>query len=303
MEVIRELERRPRGIYTGAMGYLSPGSLRQGKLSRRALFNVAIRTVAIRKKTHQAEYGVGGGVVWDSNATSEYGECMTKARILTTCRSEFSLLETIRWDPGRGYFLLDPHLGRLEESAEYFDFAYPAKRISAALQKAAAGFSERTHRVRLLLGRRGHIHVEATPIERQPGRHVVRVAIDDRPVDSSNPFLYHKTTNRSLYAESAARHPGFDDVILFNERGELTESCLANLVVQLGGKRYTPPVSCGLLPGIYRGFLLGRRRIAERILLPSDLKHADSIWLINSVREWIPAMMAANDRTGGPVRR
>ena len=102
------------GSIRAASATIAPG--------RRARFNVAIRTVLVDKARREAEYGVGGGVVWDSTPQGEYDECLLKARILSTARPEFSLLETLLWTPGEGYFCLREHLRRLRESAEYFAF-------------------------------------------------------------------------------------------------------------------------------------------------------------------------------------
>jgi para-aminobenzoate synthetase/4-amino-4-deoxychorismate lyase len=112
------------------------------------------------------------------------------------------------------------------------------------------------------------------------------LALAKEPVNSQDVFLYHKTTNRSVYEKAKADFPDADDVLLFNERGEITESCIANVVLELNGRRVTPPVSCGLLAGSLRDRLLESGEIEERVVMLDDLRCAEAIWLINSVRKW-----------------
>jgi para-aminobenzoate synthetase/4-amino-4-deoxychorismate lyase len=277
--VIHALERAPRGIYTGAIGVALP--------DRRAQFNVAIRTLHYDKVAQQVEYGVGSGVVWDSEQVAEYEECLTKAQVLFVPRPAFELLETLLWRRGRGYFLLGAHLKRLCDSACYFDFAVDAGTIRHLLLETAAQFTEPRYRVRLLVGRHGQARVEYAPLT--PERRVWRVALAREPVDPREVFLYHKTTQRQMYEQARAACPDCDDVILWNTRGEITESTLANVVVRLEGRYYTPPVACGLLAGVYRGHLLQRGLLHERVLTPDDLRRAEAVYLINSVRGWICA--------------
>jgi para-aminobenzoate synthetase/4-amino-4-deoxychorismate lyase len=133
----------------------------------------------------------------------------------------------------------------------------------------------------------GAVQVEAAPLD-APSSRPLRVALAAEPVDPADPFLYHKTTHRRLYEQALAARPGYDDVLLWNPRGELTESTRANLVVQLDGRLYTPPVTCGLLPGVLRAALLAAGVLHERVLTPADLARSEGVWLINSVRGWMP---------------
>lgn len=278
--IIRELETTPRHVYTGTIGYLSPGSAR---------FNVAIRTVLLDRTTGQAEYGVGGGIVWDSDAYSEWEECMTKSRVLRTVRPEFSLLESLLWTPSEGYALLDRHLDRLRDSAAYFGRKLDLAAVRDELARLAAGLPAEPHKARLLVNREGSITAEASPLG--PAVPAWRVCLHPEPVDSRDPFLYHKTTHRQVYTEAAATHPECDDVILQNERGEITESCRANVVIETPEGRFTPPVSCGLLAGTQRAEALARGELTERILTPADLRSAQRVFLINSVRGWVEARL------------
>ncbi len=284
MEIIADLESEPRGVYTGAIGFVAPDHVP----GPRASFSVGIRTVVIDSETGAAEYGVGGGITYDSDPAGEYEEARLKAGILAYGRSDFALLETIRWNPVSGWYWLDYHLDRLEESAEYF--AVPMDR-DAVVDRLNQAVSEPVEsRVRLTVDRRGRIQVTVSPLT-MGDRDSVAVAIDSEPVDTSSPFLFHKTTRREPYNERTRRHPHADDVLLINAAGELTESSIANVVVKLDGVWCTPPVTAGCLPGIYRRVLLDEGQIEERAIAVDDLHGCEGIALINSVRLWRPAFV------------
>jgi para-aminobenzoate synthetase/4-amino-4-deoxychorismate lyase len=287
MAIIAELETTPRRIYTGAIGFIAP--------HRQARFNVAIRTVLIDKSAGTAEYGVGGGIVWDSTSQSEYEECRTKARILTDPRPEFHLLETLLWTPAEGFFLLDRHLQRLIGSAGYFDYRASDPAIGAALQSWADTRPDGPHRLRLLVARDGAVTLQAQPFQAQSDT-PVKVALAPSPVDPSDPFLFHKTTHRQIYEQARSSCPDCEDVLLWNPGGELTESTIANLVLDLDGDLVTPPVACGLLPGTFRAALLAEGRIHEKVVRVADLQRCRHLWLINSVRKWRTAVL-----TGQPA--
>jgi para-aminobenzoate synthetase/4-amino-4-deoxychorismate lyase len=284
MEVIQGLEKSPRGVYTGAIGFIAPDGAAQ--------FNVAIRTAVIQNG--KAEYGIGGGIVWDSDAESEYEEALSKARILARRFPEFQLLETMLWEDGE-IFLLERHLKRLADSAEYFDIKIDLNEIRSALNECCRPGDltgretprevTRPTKIRLLLSRDGKFEVQQFQMKRDEDA-TSTLAIARDPVDSGDVFLYHKTTNRSVYEKAKADFPEADDVLLFNERGEVTESTIANVVVDLDGRLVTPPVSCGLLSGTFRDELLAGGEIEERIITLNDLKRASAVWLINSVRKW-----------------
>ncbi|MEJ2472201.1 MAG: aminodeoxychorismate synthase component I [Desulfuromonadales bacterium] len=277
MAIIAALENTPRRIYTGAFGWLAPG--------RKAHFNVAIRTVLIDRQSGRARYGVGAGITWDSQGHEEYRECLDKAAALQQSWPDFALLETLRWSPGKGYFLLAEHLSRLASSAEYFDFPCKPENVVEFLQQRAVNFPPVPQRVRLLLHADDTLSVEHTTIPPAPAR-PARLRLARTPIDSRDPFLYHKTTHRALY-ESHLRAAGdADDIVLWNERREITECCTANLVIRRKGRFLTPPLASGLLPGTYRAFLLERGLLEEAPLLKNDLRAAESIYLINAVRTW-----------------
>src|SRR5262249_12553565 len=119
----------------------------------------------------------------------------------------------------------------------------------------------------------------------------VRVAFAAEPVDSREPLLYHKTTRREIYEKRAAERPDCGEVLLWNAEGEVTESAIANLVVEINGERFTPPVASGLLPGVFRAELLRCREVREKMLTREDVRRAEAVWLVNSVRRWRRAVV------------
>ena len=187
----------------------------------------------------------------------------------------------MRWTPRDGWFLLDRHLARLEASARHFQLVYSASRTRDTLDRAVRS-AETALRVRLLLAEDGTIRVEQMPLDRREGVWRVRLAAD--PIDPSDEFLYHKTTNRAVYDH--ARRADCDDVILWNPAGEVTETTIANLVAEIDRRRVTPPVACGLLPGTLRAELLATGQIGEARVTVEELKAAAHFWLVNSVRGW-----------------
>jgi para-aminobenzoate synthetase/4-amino-4-deoxychorismate lyase len=275
MRIINSLETRPRSIYTGAIGSISP--------SRKARFSVAIRTVLIDRKLQKAEYGVGGGIVWDSTSADEYAEALLKAGILSRSQPEFSVFETMLWTPEEGFFLKEKHLDRLLDSANYFDFAARPDDIENHLEGISVAF-ESPQRVRLLLDRTGQISSESTPFQRTEKEVSARLAL--RPVNSADVFLFHKTTHRNTYENAGRDFPDSDDVLLFNQNHELTEFTIGNLVVEIDGKLITPPIECGLLPGTFRAYLVETGQVVERIVPVERLEDCTKIFRVNSVRQW-----------------
>jgi para-aminobenzoate synthetase/4-amino-4-deoxychorismate lyase len=265
MEIIRKLERFPRGAYTGAIGFLRPGG--------DCVFNVAIRTVVVDTETNVATFGVGGGVVIDSTAEREYEECLVKSRFLHTQPVEFQLFESILLEDGE-YFLLERHVQRLRDSAEYFGFTFREARISADLERIAADRRSGSWKVRLMLWRNGGIETNVSAVQPIETR---RVTLATEAVDSSDRFLFHKTTRRAQV----------EDTIFWNERGQVTESNIANVVVPIDGELYTPPVESGLLAGTFRNQLLAEGKIKERVITIEELQDVKDFFLINSVRKWM----------------
>jgi para-aminobenzoate synthetase/4-amino-4-deoxychorismate lyase len=287
MEIIRELETSPRGIYTGCIGYLAP--------NRKAQFNVAIRTLMIDPNQNEAEYGVGGGVVWDSTSDNEFKECQTKSLVLMAHQPKFELLETILWDGPNGYFLLPEHLDRLKDSAEYFDISIDIAEVNESLLRFSDEMRENRFRVRLLVNHKGEIRLERILLEETKSNKLYRLGLAESPVDSSNIFLYHKTTHRKVYENARSKTSGYDDIILWNTRNEITETRIGNIVIRKSGKLITPPVSCGLLPGVFRKHLLQKGEITEEVIHVQDISQADEIYMINSVRKWVQCELISFD--------
>jgi para-aminobenzoate synthetase/4-amino-4-deoxychorismate lyase len=286
MEMITDFESSPRGVYCGAIGFGGPN--RSG--DPRWAFNVGIRTVLVDLEAATAWYGTGGGITIESEPGDEYREAVLKTRVLSRQSSGFSLIETIRWSSGEGFRQLGRHLIRLSRSARYFDIEYDPQGVEIAVHEAVAG-RVGTMRVNLALDRGGKIDVSVSPapaVVEGP----LQVVIDDVPVDPSDPFLRHKTTRRDVYRQAAARHPAADDVILVNGRGEITETTIANVVAELGGRWVTPPVESGCLPGIERQRLLELDLVGESVIAASDLRRATRLARVNSLRGWEPIVLA-----------
>lgn len=277
MEIIRKLEPGPRGVYCGAIGYVSPG--------REAVFSVAIRTAVVNADSGAAEIGIGSGITWDSDPQAEFRECLAKSAFLQRDSSPFQLIETLRWDQ-EGYLLLERHLHRLAESAARFGFACDTEQIRCRLAEFARGLSG-SHKVRLLLANTGTFTLEADPIT--PSNRAAEpavLALSRQRTDPADPFLYHKTSRRELYESERSRHSDCYDVIFRNQQDQLTEGSFNTIVISLQGELLTPALNCGLLPGVLRQELLEVGAIREALLTLDDLQAADAVWMVNSVRGW-----------------
>lgn len=293
IEIIRELEDLPRGVYTGAIGALSPNG--------DANFNVAIRTLFI-DRSGQAEMGIGSGIVYDSDDVAEYEECLLKAKFLTEPDQPFQLIETMRWQSETGYYLLENHLARLAASAHHFGIPCDIADIRKALTDLPTEFSDGTMRVRLLLDQDGVVTLTHMSTSLPGADAILTYVVSGHTVDSRDHHRYHKTTNRELLDAEYARltqATGCDEVLFLNEKGEITEGSRSNLFVDLDGSLVTPPVSCGLLDGTLRRALLDSpdSTITERILRPADLDEATRVFLGNSVTGLVEA------RVHKPARR
>lgn len=281
METIAALESTPREVYCGAIGYVTP--------AKDAVFSVPIRTVVVDKETSRARYGVGGGVTWDSTSEGEFKELQMKAEVLTTRRPEFELLESLKLENGI-YPLQSYHMKRMLDSAAYFNFRTDEAAITTSISELAKEFPQGTFKVRLLLSRTGEFNLEAqeTATITEP----VYCSLADAAIDSGNPFLFHKTTYRQVYEQAAETMPADAfSVLLWNERQELTEFAVGNLAVEKDGEFFTPPVSCGLLPGTFRQQLLDAGELKEKVIRRDELEDYDAVWFINSVRGWLRVEM------------
>lgn len=276
MEIIKDIETTPREVYCGAIGFITP--------YKEAVFNVPIRTIVIDKQTGKAIYGVGGGITWDSSVEDEYNEIIEKAKILEKDLPKFQLLESFLLDKGQ-YFLLEEHLNRLQNSAQYFGFRCKLEDVKQTLHEFAEQNNNKRLKVRFLLEKSGEIIIDSMPIIEM--KTPLKVALADEAVAKNNPFLYHKTTNRDVYTKFQKKSDEVFDVLLWNEAQELTEFTNGNVVLEIDGMLWTPSVSSGLLAGTFRETLIKNGEIREKTLTITDLKKCTKLWFINSVRKWL----------------
>lgn len=276
MDIISSLESTPRDVYCGAIGYITP--------DKEAIFNVPIRTVVVNNETGKATYGVGGGITWDSKTEEEYEEVLAKASFLEVQRPKFELLESILLQNGELVFL-DEHLTRLLHAAKYFGYCFNMEEVKHSLFKVAEENKTGQYKLRLLLDQNGKASINVQPLQPVKSQQVVSLA--KSPIDQNNIFYYYKTTNREHYEYFQKQHPDVFDVLLWNEKKELTEFTNGNVVLEIDGVRWTPPIDSGLLAGTFREKLLNEGKIHEKILTLDDLQTCTQIWFINSVRKWV----------------
>ncbi len=298
MQIIDELEKERRGVYTGAIGYFGPDGS--------AVFNVPIRT--IRLKGSSGEMGIGAGITHDSIAEEEWDESLLKGRFLSHRQPDFQLLETILWQPGSGYWLLEEHLQRLAGAAHFFKFSCDLQEVRARLGKEELLFSHGCYRVRLVLAKDGRMSVTAVPctapalteLPSNPQREQMSddqplVAFSSRRMDVEGPWLFHKTTMRAWYDTEykRAQENGLLDFLFCNSAGEVTEGCITNIIVYRDGKYFTPPVASGLLPGVMREHLLinGGVPVVEKVLTRQELHAAAALFVCNSIRGLVRVQM------------
>lgn len=301
MDIIAELEKTPRDMYTGAIGYSAPDGTGR--------FSVAIRTAHFNLETNTVRYGIGGGIVWDSEAESEYEETLIKAAALKE-ESGFYVFESLLLDEGK-LVLLDRHMKRLASSLRFFGLdrlgqgraGYEAEQfaeeLARRLETAAAGHPTGKWKVRLAVrpedGPETACELSIDPVPPLPEDYTISLARSR--VNSADPFTGHKTSRRYFIEEAlrsvavseagSAETSAPADVILVNERGELTETSRGNIALLLSDTLFTPPLSCGALPGTMRAEMLERGELAERVLYEGDYRAAEKIFMLNSVRGMI----------------
>jgi para-aminobenzoate synthetase/4-amino-4-deoxychorismate lyase len=272
--IIAEAEGAPRGVYTGAIGFVSPGE---------AVFSVAIRTLLVDRAAGEAELGVGSGITWDSDAAAEYRECLSKAAFVRR-EPDPALIETLGWTPEDGFVRLDGHLARLASSAEHFGYRLDGDELARRLDALAASLPREPRTIRITLQPSGRIDIADEVMRRwaEP----VRLAVAHRHLPIDHPLWRHKTARREIYLQHDPVSIPHDDVLLVNERGELAETRIANLVLEIDGALWTPHLAAGLLPGVLRAQLLRDGAIRERTLRVADLERATGVWVVNSLRGW-----------------
>ncbi len=200
---------------------------------------------------------------------------------------KFELLESLLWKPNQGYCLLDRHLERLEKSANYFNFPLSLPEVSQALEALSFTLGNTPQKVRLTVSEDGRLTLEAQRLDRGILKIGASVGIATKPIDVQIPFLYHKTTYRLPYTMALESQPEYQDVLLWNEKGEMTESTIANMAIETPTGLITPPIKCGLLPGTLRAQLIASGKIREELITLEDLRNTQTLFLINSIRGWI----------------
>jgi para-aminobenzoate synthetase/4-amino-4-deoxychorismate lyase len=283
MEIINEVEREPRGIYTGAIGYISP--------DKTICLNVPIRTLVLWPDG-TGEMGVGSGVVHDSDADAEYEECCLKGTFFTRGFADFHLIESLLFDGG--YPLLERHLRRLAQSAQELGFRLNPQSLKEDLLARAATLQGR-HKVRVMLEKSGEHRIECMSIESADDQ-PKRIIISSEAVHSKSWSLRHKLSQRTRYQKAHEFYSrlGYYDVVFFNEDNEITEGSFNNIFIRKGERWYTPPIECGLLPGVQRQWLLDSVQVdaTEKRLVVDDLYRADEIFLTNAVRGVVKVELA-----------
>jgi para-aminobenzoate synthetase/4-amino-4-deoxychorismate lyase len=280
MRAIRELERGPRGVYCGAIGVLRPGGA--------ATFNVPIRTVSLRGQ--EARCGIGSGITSGSVAEGEWQEWRHKRAFLERASMPFDILETLALDAGKLRHL-DKHLARMAASAAHFGRPWDAAPAHAALQALAQAHPQGLWRVRLLLNADGKFSAQAYAMEASPAQ--VRLQLAERPLDAADgEFVRFKTTHRAHYDAFTPAAPDVFDCVLWNARGEITECTRGNIAMRVNGRWVTPPLACGLLPGVGRALALQEGRLSEAVVRVDALARVEAWAFVNSLRGWIDATLA-----------
>jgi para-aminobenzoate synthetase/4-amino-4-deoxychorismate lyase len=293
MQMIHALEGAPRGVYCGAVGVVRPAGPpgAQGQHAVAATFNVPIRTVVLRPEggTVHATCGIGSGITSGALADAEWSEWQHKRAFVERASQPFDLLETLALQAGV-FRHRDEHLARLQSAAAHFGVPWDAAAVSQCLQALAADHADGAWRVRLLLGATGTPRAEAFAL--LPTAEPVRLQLATRPLaQAHSEFVRYKTTRRAHYAAFAPTTPGVFDTLLWNAAGEITESTFGNIAALIDGRWVTPPLSCGLLPGVGRAVALREGRVVEAVLHVADVPRVQGWAFINSLRGWLAATL------------
>ena len=298
MEIIHDLEPAVRGVYTGAIGWFDPAPA--GHAFGDFCLSVPIRTLALaapQDGVRRGELGVGAGIVHDSEAHDEFAECQLKAGFLTGLANDVTLFETLRASREHGCRHVEQHLERLRASCRYFGVPFDPEAAEAALDAACLALpTDEVYRMRLAIDATGALTITSGVLA--PLQEPVMVLLADEPTASSDVFLRHKTSRRSRYdaAWQAAEARGAFDALFFNERGELTEGGRSNVFVRVGDTWITPPLTCGVLPGVMRGVLLAAPawHAREGVITRAMLDAADDIVVCNALRGPLRAVLLQN---------
>ena len=275
MEIINELEKEERGIYTGSIGVFNKDKVN---------FNVAIRTLTVNKKTSRGELGIGAGIVWDSEPQKEYEETLLKSNFLTKPEHYFDLFETMLFEKGKILFL-EEHLERLKLAAEFFLFNFKERKIRKSFDDKIVELEHgKKYKIKINLNKWGKIKIETSDLPSEA--EIVKIVVSEKKINSQNRFQYFKTTNRRLYDSEYQKYSykDFFDVIFLNEKNEVAEGSITNIFIRKDNSWLTPKLTSGILNGIYRSHLLKDDNIKEKLIFIEDLLKADEIKLVNSVR-------------------
>jgi para-aminobenzoate synthetase / 4-amino-4-deoxychorismate lyase len=277
MEIIRSLEKGLRGVYCGAIGFISP--------EKEAVFSVPIRTLQKVGSEGTWNYRVGSGIVWDSRASEEWRECSTKCGLLTTAFPKFDIFESLLWD--NGFLFAKDHFDRMHKSAAYFFYPFDYNKLISlveTIKKALRG--DQPQKVRIFLDKQGAFRWDRSALGGPSFPDPAPAFLSREPIDEQSPFLFNKTTYKPWYEKDCkilSRKKCFD-VIHVNSKGKIAEGSRSNIFIRKSRLLYTPPVESGLLPGILRKNLLRRGKCRETVLTPKDLLTADEVYCGNSVR-------------------
>ena len=284
MRMIRTQEAGPRGVYCGAIGVVRPGQPGQGI---RATFNVPIRTVTVQAGLLRC--GIGSGITSGAVADEEWQEWRNKRKFLERASLPFDLLETLALEDGQLRHAAG-HLQRLASAAAHFGYSWDAAKVQHCLHELAQAHPQGLWRVRLLLNAQGQARAEAFAMDASPAQ--VRLQLATRPLDEAHgEFVRFKTTRRAHYDAFTPTQPGVFDTVLFNEQGEITECMRGNVAMLMDGRWLTPPLACGLLPGVGRALALLDGRLTEAVVRVEDLPRVQGWAFLNSLRGWIGAQM------------
>lgn len=294
MQLIYAIEPAARGVYCGAVGVVRPGGPpgADGLHPVAATFNVPIRTVVLHPRgdgTAAARCGIGSGITADAQPDAEWAEWRHKRGFVERASAPFELLETLALQDGR-YRHLPDHLARLHGAALHFGHRCDLQAVQQALDALAAGHATGLWRVRLLVGAAGTVQAQAFALAPTP--QPVRLQLADRPFGAAHSeFVRHKTTRRAHYAAFAPSDAQVFDTVLWNEAGEITETTFGNIAALVDGQWVTPPLACGLLPGVGRAVALRDGRVVEAVLRVADVPRVQAWAFINSLRGWLDAVL------------
>lgn len=296
MQIIESLEAEPRGLYTGSIGYLNPCS---GGLGFEGTFNVVIRTLSLTPLSdgiYQGVYGVGSGIVIDSDPAAEYRECGWKARFLNELRPDFGIFETLRAENGR-CALLDRHLCRLKAAAQALNLPLPDG-CENQIKQYIARLPDGVFRVKALLASDG-ISLSHAVLNHLADKQ--RVIISPAVLPAQNYLRRFKTTHRALFDQAwqTAETQGAFDSLFFNSDGILLEGGRSNVFVKYQGQWLTPSLDLDILNGVMRQTVLDEpqkylhtNQVIETHITQKTLQEAEEIRLSNALRGVFAAALA-----------